>query len=178
MVGGPRLWFNGGGHANRSIYPTLRYAPINLVAVCNRHGEDDLEDTARNFGAERAYTDYNEMFEKEDLDAAFVVTAFKSHPQIATHATMAGLHVFVEKPPGYSLSAAKVMVRVSQETGKYLMIAFKKRFVPAYLKAKEIIQTPEFDIDMREGGGECSERFFKAAHIIGIVKEIYFNCLT
>jgi len=43
-----------GGHAFRNVYPALRYAPVDLVAVCDY----DLERAkvyAREFGAAHAY---------------------------------------------------------------------------------------------------------------------------
>jgi predicted dehydrogenase len=133
-----------GRHARRSIYPSLRWAPIDLVAICNRHGGDVLGDTARKFGAKRTYTNYRKMFEEEDLDAAIIVTGPDSHPQISIDAMRAGLHVFVEKPPANTVKEAMEMAEVSRETGRYLMVAFKKRFAPAYIKAKEIMGSPEF----------------------------------
>jgi predicted dehydrogenase len=133
-----------GRHARRSIYPSLRWAPIDLIAVCNRHGGEVLRDTVRTFGARQLYTDYRKMFEQEDLDAAIIVTGPDSHPQISIDAMKAGLHVFIEKPPANTVKETLDMAEVSRETGKYLMVAFKKRFAPAYIKAKEIMESIEF----------------------------------
>jgi len=133
-----------GRHARRSIYPSLRWSPIDLVAVCNRSGGEVLRDTARTFGARRIYTDYKKMFEQEDLDAVIIVTGPDSHPQISIDAMKAGLHVFVEKPPANTVKETMDMAKVSRETGRHLMVAFKKRFAPAYIKAKEIMESMEF----------------------------------
>jgi predicted dehydrogenase len=142
-----------GDHARRSIYPSLKWAPLNLVAVCNRHGGNILKETARTFGAERTYTNYKEMFKEEALDAVIIVTGPDSYPQISIDAMQAGFHVFIEKPPANTLREAKQMAIASEETGKYLMVAFKKRFTPAYIKARDIMRSSEFglptSIDMR-----------------------------
>lgn len=140
-----RIGFVGcGEHARKSIYPAIRHTPIDFVAVCNRHGGDILRRTARNFGVLRRYTDYQKMIQKEHLDALFVVTGPDSYPRISIDAMEAGLHVFIEKPPANTVGEVKEMIRTSERTGKFLMIAFKKRFVPAYMKAKEIMNIPEF----------------------------------
>src|SRR5688572_27196239 len=72
-----RVGFIGaGGHSFRNVYPAFRYAPVELVAVC------DLDLTraqayARQFGAERAYADHREMIAAEQLDAVFIVTGYE-----------------------------------------------------------------------------------------------------
>lgn len=137
-----------GGHSYRNVYPTFRFAPVNLVAVA-----DVVEDRAhayrKEFGAERAYTDYKEMFEKEDLDCVFVVTNYDENgeprfAQIAIDAMNAGIHAWIEKPPASSLTDVERMIDTSRSTGKYVQVGYKKMFVPSYEKAREIIERPEF----------------------------------
>ena len=64
-----RVGFVGaGGHAFRNVYPAFRYAPVELVAVCDL----DLaraQAYARQFGAQTAYADHREMLAGEELDA-------------------------------------------------------------------------------------------------------------
>jgi len=132
-----------GAHATRSIYPCLRHAPVDLVAVCDLV-EERAEATARAFGGKRWYTDYRVMLENEELDALFVVVGPDAHPPITIDAMKHGLHVFVEKPPCRTIAQAEEMVEVSKSTGRFLMVAFKKRFCPTYLRAREISSSEEF----------------------------------
>lgn len=144
-----RVGFVGcGGHSYRNIYPTFRYAPVNLVAVA-----DVLEDRAKayqkEFGAERVYTDHREMLNKEDLDCIFVVTNYDElgrprFAQIAIDAMNAGVHAWIEKPPAASLAEVEAMIETSQATGRFVQVGYKKMFVPSYEKAKEITERPEF----------------------------------
>lgn len=139
-----RIGFIGcGAHATSNIYPSLRFAPIELVCVCDLDVKK-AERNAKHFGAERVYTNYLEMFEKEKLDAIFIVTGPKYHPQLSIEAMQAGFHVFVEKPPAENLEEVEKMCKVSKETGKFLMVAFMKRFATGYVMAKEIIRRPQF----------------------------------
>jgi predicted dehydrogenase len=132
-----------GAHATRSIYPCLRYAPINLVATCDLV-EERAQANARTFGAQRFYTDYRAMMDQEDLDAIFVIGGPDLHAEAAIEAMRRGLHVFMEKPPARTVESTREVCRVSQETGKWVMVAFKKRFCPTHLKAKEITASSEF----------------------------------
>ena len=137
-----------GGHSYRNIYPTFRYAPVDLVAVADVLG-DRAEAYAKEFGAKRSYTDYHEMLDKEDLDCIFVVTNYDEQgrprfARIAIDAMNAGVNAWVEKPPAASLAEVEEMMETEQATGKFVQVGYKKMFVPAYEKAKEITERPEF----------------------------------
>ena len=68
-----RLGFKGcGGHSFRNLYPCFQYLPAELIAVCSRT-KSKAETFARMFGAERAYTNYRDLLEREKLDALFIV---------------------------------------------------------------------------------------------------------
>lgn len=144
-----RVAFIGcGGHAFRNIYPTFQYAPVDLVAVCDLQREK-AEACARLFGAKAVYTDYRAMLEKERPEAVFVVTNYDEegrprYPAIAIDVMRAGAHVWIEKPPAATSQEIRQMIAVSQETGRFVAVGFKKMFVPAIRKAKEILSRPEF----------------------------------
>ena len=83
-----------GGPSYRNVYPTFRYAPVDLVAVADV-AEARATAYAREFGAQRAYRDYYEMLAKEDLDCVFVVTNYDDRgrprfPAIAIDTMRAG----------------------------------------------------------------------------------------
>ncbi len=136
-----------GGHSYRNIYPAFQYAPVDLVAICDLD-KGRAETYAKIFGADRAYSDYKEMLEKEELDAIFVVTnydnALTRYPKISIDVMNAGCHVWIEKPPASSVNEIYDMMETSQRTGKFVMVGFKKIFFTAIAKAKEIISGKEF----------------------------------
>lgn len=136
-----------GGHSFRNIYPTFQFAPVELVAVCDLNKA--RAETYKNlFGAKQAYTNHIEMLEKENLEAVFVVTNYENsmprYPGLAIDIMKAGCHVWIEKPPAGSVQEVQAMIQVSQSTGKFVMVGFKKIFFTAIAKAKEIIEKPEF----------------------------------
>ncbi len=139
-----RVGFVGcGSHATMSIMPSLRFAPIELISVCDLDTER-AEYAARVFGAKRIEPSYQSLVEKDDIDAVFVVGPSKMHTKVAIAAMQAGKHVFSEKPPGENLEAALEMQKVSRDTGRYCMIAFMKRFGTTYKKAKELMSEEFF----------------------------------
>jgi predicted dehydrogenase len=147
--GRARVGFIGcGGHSFRWVYPSLQFCPIDLVATCDRVG-DRAARYAKQFGADRSYTDHREMLAKEELDAVLIVTSYDAegrptYPPLAIDCMEAGRHVWMEKPPAATTAEIEQMIQVSRETGKFAMVGFKKCFYPAIDKAKEITERAEF----------------------------------
>ncbi|MDP8922020.1 MAG: Gfo/Idh/MocA family oxidoreductase [Chloroflexota bacterium] len=138
-----------GWHPYMNLLPSFRYAPIDLVATC----DVDLhraEETARLFGGQRAYTDYRELLASErELDAVVVVTNYlpdgrPRYPEIATAALEAGLHVWMEKPPGSSLADVIALEAASERAGKFVQVGVKKGFYPTIERMREISRREEF----------------------------------
>jgi predicted dehydrogenase len=144
-----RAGFIGAGlHAFRNIYPCFQFLPIDLVAIADHH-EEKAKAFARMFGAERWYLTHDEMLEKEKLDAVFICVSLDQlgrprYPALTMQAMQAGCHVWIEKPPAATTDEIRQMQKVSRETGKFVVVGFKKCFMPAIEKAKEIISRPEF----------------------------------
>lgn len=137
-----------GGHAFRNVYPALRYAPVDLVAVCD-HDLDRARIYAREFGAQRAYGSSAEMLEREQLDAVFIVTNYDEqgrprYPVLACAAMEAGAHAWIEKPPASRVAEIEQMMATAQRTGKFVQVGFKKVFFPAIVKAQAITAQPDF----------------------------------
>lgn len=132
-----------GNHSTSNLYPSLRYAPVELIAVCAKRKEN-AERVGRQFGAEHFYDDYHQMFNNEDLDAVFVCVNPQLHAEITIDALNHGLPVFVEKPPSPDSAEARKVFGVSQEKNIPVMVGFMKRFAPAYVEAKKVVESSEF----------------------------------
>ncbi|WP_105385448.1 Gfo/Idh/MocA family protein [Neorhizobium alkalisoli] len=141
-------FIGAGGHAYRNVYPAFRYAPIDLVGVCDLN-LDRASQFARLFGGERAYTDHHEMLEKEKPDLVFLVTAY--HPDgrvqatgLALDALAAGAHVWMEKPTAASLAEIDALDAASANAGRMVMTGLKKTFFPTIEKLRDLIDSDEF----------------------------------
>lgn len=136
-----------GGHSVRNIFPTLMFAPAELVAVCDLDSAR-AESAARLFGASAVYTDHREMLAKERPDAVLIVTNYDEgrprYPALSIDAVRAGAHAWIEKPPAASVAEVDGMMAASRETGRFVAVGFKKMFAPANVKARALMQRPEF----------------------------------
>ncbi len=141
-------FIGAGGHSYRNVYPAFRYAPVDLVAVCDIDGRR-AADYARIFGAERSYNDVAEMLAAERPDAVFVVTAYNPDGRvqatdIAAQALAAGAHVWMEKPTAASLEEIRTLQAESARHGRHVMTGLKKIFFPAIEKLKDIVTSDDF----------------------------------
>jgi len=139
-----RVGFIGcGRHATKNLYPSLHYAPIYLVSVCDID-EKKARRNASWFGAEKYYTDYREMLEKEKFDAVFIVCSPNMHKEISIDVLSKGYHIFLEKPPAINLAGIEEINKASIQSGKTVMVGMMKRFTPIYNKIKKIIHSTAF----------------------------------
>jgi predicted dehydrogenase len=141
-------FIGAGGHSFRNVYPTFQYAPVDLVAVCDRHA-DRAAAFARQFGAGASYTDHREMLARERPDAVFIVTSYDEagRPQatrLALDALEAGCHVWMEKPTAASVAEVRALIATSRRAGRYVMTGLKKTFFPSIVRTKEIITSGAF----------------------------------
>ena len=78
----------------------------NIRAVCDIQA-DKIDESAEELGAGEAYTDYEEMLEKSDLDAVVIGTPMDLHVPQSIMALKKGLHVLSEVPAGVSIEECK-----------------------------------------------------------------------
>ncbi|MCA0985516.1 Gfo/Idh/MocA family oxidoreductase [Halobacillus yeomjeoni] len=112
-----------------------------LTAVCDIN-EDRVDEISKQYGA-KAYTDYQLLLEKENVDAVSVCLPNYLHAPVTNAALNAGCHVLCEKPMATSKEEAESMIAAAEKNGKKLMIAHNQRFVPSHQKAKKLIAAGE-----------------------------------
>jgi predicted dehydrogenase len=138
-----------------------------IAAVCDLSPEL-REAVGREYGVPAQFDRWQDMI-AHDLDAVFVLTS-GSHAPAAIAALKLGRHVLVEKPMCFSVAEGREMIDTARSSGKTLMVAYNKRYDPAYQhlqkKVKELddlrlvrITTLESPIDpyvrhynLRKGG--------------------------
>lgn len=128
-----------GSHMYRNLLPALHYLPVELVAICNR-GQEKLERTLAEYRC-AGYRTPAQMYENEKLDAVIMAVSPQMHPALACEAMEHGLHVFMEKPASVDLAGIRQMKQVSEKTGKYVMVGYKKAFMPATRKVEDLLKS-------------------------------------
>lgn len=142
-------FIGAGDHAFRNIYPTLQYAPVDLLAVCDLRA-DRAAAYARMFGAARAYADHHEMLACERPEAVFIVTGYDvatgrvQATDLAMDCLRAGAHVWMEKPAAASVAEVRALQDVAASAQRHVLVGLKKVFTPAVEKVATIIASESF----------------------------------
>ncbi|MCU1476299.1 MAG: hypothetical protein JWQ64_992 [Subtercola sp.] len=133
-----------GKHTFHTYYNSLRWAPDHDVVTAVDIDPEKIAQFTKLYAIPRTYTDYNEAFEKENLDAVLIQVGHKGNFPIIRAALEAGIHVFVEKTPVLNTAEADELIAVQKRTGAFVMVGWNRRFTTSYLMAKEIIGREEF----------------------------------
>lgn len=100
------------------------------------------ETAAKNIGADnsvRLISDYHEVLNDPEIDAAVVVTPDRTHCEITVNLLMAGKDVLCEKPMALNIEDCKAMISAEKKSGRKLMIGQICRYTPGFIKAKELV---------------------------------------
>jgi len=111
--------------------PELREAPYTR-AWNLKHALNDI-------GVPRAYDDYGEMLEKEQLDVVICCSENVKHPEVVEACAAAGVNVCVEKPMAMSLEHAVRMVRACRAALTTMIVNWPMTWSPSARKAKALI---------------------------------------
>ena len=97
------------------------------------------EDMAKKYGG-KVYDTAEELLADPEIDAVSVCAANYAHAELAIKAMKAGKHVLCEKPMATTPEDCEEMVKVSKETGKFLMIGQNQRLAKAHVTAKQLLR--------------------------------------
>lgn len=111
-----------------------------LVAVMRRTAKK-AADYAKRHNVPKWYTNATELINDSQVDAVYIATPPDTHAEYAIEAMRAGKPVYVEKPMARNYRECQEMLKVSEETGMPLRIAYYRRTLPAFLKVKELLES-------------------------------------
>ena len=137
-----RVALVGAGNIARSVHlPSLAEMPdVELVAICDLRPERAAEMAAK-YNIPKTYTLEREMFSNEKIDAVFCLVEPASTFHVATLAIEHGYHVMMEKPPGITAYQSESLARKADESGKSVMVAFNRRYIPVVRKVRDTSTT-------------------------------------
>jgi predicted dehydrogenase len=120
---------------------TMRTDPrVHLTALCDT--SKFMVQALKNFlPGINFYRDYNDMMQKESIDAVYITTPTGSHANIVSDCARAGKHIFVEKPLGTDLTEANQAADAVKQKGLHSQVGYVCRYAPTFEKAKEILDS-------------------------------------
>jgi len=123
-----------------------------LVAVMRRDGAL-AEDFARRHGVPAFYDDADRLIADPNVTAVYIASPPGSHLELALKAAAAGKPAYVEKPMARTHAECLRMVAAFEQAQVPLFVAYYRRALPRFLKAKEIVDSgrlgPLCNVDVR-----------------------------
>lgn len=132
-----------GGHSGKRLYPALKAAGLQLVAVCDLDVQK-ARARAAEFDVKGVYADYREMCDREKFDAVLVAIGPQAHYELSIPLLKRGYHVWTEKPCAYNAAQADEMVLAAEKAGKILQTGFNYRYTVGLQKVMGMIESGQF----------------------------------
>jgi predicted dehydrogenase len=128
-----------GWWATTAHLPVLKVHPdVELVAVQSLD-ERRVQDIARDFGAARALTNWQDVLAIDALDAVVIASTPNMHYRQAKAALECGLHVLLEKPMTFTALEAVDLVRITQANGSHLVMGYPFHYTRHAIEAQRLI---------------------------------------
>src|SRR5215204_144249 len=135
----------GLGHiAQVAVLPAFKHASRNSeLAALVSDDETKLETLGRRHrvpkSARFGYARFDECL-RSGIDAIYITLPNHLHREYTERAARAGVHVLCEKPMAVTEDDCLAMIRVAEENGVKLMVAYRLHFEEANLKAIDLVQ--------------------------------------
>ena len=125
-----------GGFAQMMHLPNVlkQRARYDLRVICSRTGANAVS-TAKQFGAARATTSYEEVLRDPEVDLVILCTRHNLHARMTLQALQAGKHVLCEKPLALTqeeIDGIEAFYAGGVQGKPVLMIGFNRRWSPAF----------------------------------------------
>ena len=136
-----RVGIVGCGHISDQHLRQLKsMRHIELVGVCDLNRER-AEFIAKLFKIENAYQHLSMFLRDCSPQVVHILTPPQFHKKLALEAINAGCHVLIEKPMTMDAEEAQVLVSASQSRSVCLGVCHNFMFVPAFVKARKLIES-------------------------------------
>lgn len=104
---------------------------------------EEMSDWLYSVNITSGYKNYQELLQRDDIEAVFIFTSTDMHEEIVTAAAQAGKHIFCEKPLSMNEDeqASMAVLRKVKEKGGTLQVAFNRRFDPQFHEVFELVRS-------------------------------------
>ncbi|MEY5410643.1 D-chiro-inositol-2-dehydrogenase IolG2 [Salmonella enterica subsp. enterica serovar Corvallis] len=104
---------------------------------------EEMSDWLYSVNITSGYKNYQELLQRDDIEAVFIFTSTDMHEEIVTAAAQAGKHIFCEKPLSMNEDeqASMAVLRKVKEKGVTLQVAFNRRFDPQFHEVFKLVRS-------------------------------------
>jgi predicted dehydrogenase len=141
----------------------LKVPGTRIVALCNRDPKELAAAAQLVPYPVNQYSNAEDMFSKEDLDAVVIATPNYTHRDMALKAFAAGFHVMCEKPLATTLEECDDIIAAGKKANRLLHVGLHRRYRTIYTRLAGLIEQGELGKPVmmwsQEFRGDWSARF-------------------
>jgi predicted dehydrogenase len=135
-----RMGIAGLGHMGKMhLFNLSKMNDVKIVGVADKSKRS--RELAIDYGAEKGYSSYQDLFEKENLDAAMISLPNFLHADAVKLASENGINVMMDKPLARSVVEGKEIISAIHRNNTRLMISTNFRYFPHVQKLKKQIDS-------------------------------------
>jgi predicted dehydrogenase len=132
-----------GDISQKRVAPALRDSPLCELIAINRARAELSEVFAKQFGARRWYSEWQQLLSDNEIDAVYVATPVHFHAEQTIAAAEAGKHVLCEKPMALDVADCDRMIAACKSNKVKLGVAYYRHFYPVVRRVKELVDSGE-----------------------------------
>ena len=88
----------------------------------------------------KIYTDYRELFEKEEVEIAIIATPDHWHALNTLAAIDAGAHIFIEKPTGHTIGESQAVLAAARAASRVVQVGLHRRIGPHHVSGMKFLK--------------------------------------
>jgi predicted dehydrogenase len=92
-------------------------------------------------GGAGVYSDYRDMLEKEEIDAALICLPHFLHCPVGLDVLNAGVHLFIEKPMALNECECSRLIEAAAKNGKQVFVGQTHQYRSVFVEAKKLIKS-------------------------------------
>lgn len=125
-----------GSHSLDNLYPVLHDLGISLKYIATQT-DATASLISKKWPEITGTTDLTQVWEDKEVLGVFIAARPSAHFELAQNAIKAGKHVFVEKPPCFSLKELEYLIELLKKSDKQCLVGLQKRYSPAVRQLKK-----------------------------------------
>ena len=101
------------------------FSKISNIKKCTSNGNiQNIEWLKKNYPSIEYVTNYNEIFNDNEINAVIISTPIKTHYSLVKKALLSKKHVFVEKPLCSKVSEAQELIKIAKNNNVFLFVGY------------------------------------------------------
>ncbi len=131
----------GAGGISNAWFPPLKEEKVQIVGVVDKFVQSAQKAVAKWELSCPASDDLTRTLKETQPDFVLNLTIPEAHYEVSAQALKAGVHVIVEKPLTATLAEARRLVKLSEDSGKMLMVSQSRRWDAVHDTTRRVLES-------------------------------------